>query len=178
MQDCALQDIGVLQRTHNFDPNLPDQEIRHLNEVIKTGSIEKTIEVDASFTNKSPYEAVRAAVRETDGEEIANTVRAWILGFVFVTLASGINMFLSMRSPAITIPTVVILLLVYPCGQFIAKVLPTKKFRIFSPHMVTEYWTILDQRTFGCCIDGECHIRLRIQHGCFTSVEGQISVQS
>lgn len=132
IQDCALQDVGVLQRMHNFDPNLPDQEIRHLNEAIKTGNIEKTIEVDASFTNESPYEAVRAAVREIDGEEIANTIRAWMLGFVFVTLASGINMFLSMRSPAITIPTVVILLLVYPCGQFMAKVLPTKKFRTFG----------------------------------------------
>ncbi len=33
----------------------------------------------------------------TDGGEVANTVRAWVLGMIFVTLGSGLNMFLSMR---------------------------------------------------------------------------------
>ena len=41
-------------------------------------------------------------------------------------------MFLSMRSPAITIPTVVILLLVYPMGVSWAKIMPTKKFNTFG----------------------------------------------
>jgi hypothetical protein len=40
---------------------------------------------------------VRAAVRPTDGGEVANTVRAWILGMIFVTIGSALNMFLSMR---------------------------------------------------------------------------------
>ena len=45
---------------------------------------------------------------------------------------AGINMFLSMRSPAITIPTVVILLLVYPVGCLWAKVMPTRQFSFFG----------------------------------------------
>jgi OPT family oligopeptide transporter len=128
----VIDDVDKLQKSHQYDPNLPDKELQDLDEAVKTGNVEKAIEVDDTFTKESPYETVRAAVRETDGEETANTVRAWLLGFVFVTLSSGINMFLSLRSPAITIPTVVILLIVYPCGQFLAKVLPTKKFKTFG----------------------------------------------
>jgi hypothetical protein len=128
----ALNDVDRLQQVHQYDPNLPDNKLQDLDEAVKTGNVEKALEVDDTFTKESPYETVRAAVRETDGEEIANTVRAWLLGFIFVTLSSGINMLLSMRSPAITIPTVVILLVVYPCGQFLARILPTKKFKSFG----------------------------------------------
>ncbi|KAK8014368.1 hypothetical protein PG990_007664 [Apiospora arundinis] len=66
------------------------------------------------------------------GGEVANTVRAWILGFIFVTLGSGLNMFLSMRSPAISFPALVILLLVYPVGCIWAKVMPTRVFNTFG----------------------------------------------
>ncbi|KAG9695737.1 OPT family small oligopeptide transporter, partial [Aureobasidium melanogenum] len=128
----VLDDVDKLQKVHQYDPNLPENEVQILDEAVKTGNVEKALEIDEAFTKESPYVAVRAAVRETDGEETANTVRAWLLGFIFVTLSSGINMFLSMRSPAITIPTVVILLVVYPCGQFLAKVLPTRKFKTFG----------------------------------------------
>lgn len=151
MEAHALDDVKRLQRAHQYDPNLPEDEIKALDEAVRTGSVEKALEVDGAFTKDSPYEVVRAAVRDTDGEEVANTVRAWILGFIFVTLSSGINMFLSMRSPAITIPTVVILLLVYPVGCFWAKVVPTKKFRTFGvdwtlntgPFNIKEHTTVV-----------------------------------
>lgn len=93
----ALGDAFSLQRSHQNDPNLPTEDIKTLNEAIKTGNAEEALEEDHHLTRGSPYEAVRAAVRETDGEEVANTMRAWILGFIFVTAAAGINMFLSMR---------------------------------------------------------------------------------
>ncbi|KAI7191051.1 OPT family small oligopeptide transporter, partial [Hortaea werneckii] len=135
----ALGDASSLQRSHQNDPNLPIEDIKVLNETVKTGNVEEALEEEDRLTRGSPYEAVRAAVRETDGEEVANTIRAWILGFIFVAAAAGINMFLSMRRqvqmsqirglrPAITIPTVVILLLVYPVGCLWAKVMPTRKF--------------------------------------------------
>jgi hypothetical protein len=87
----VIEDVDKLQKLHQCDPNLPDQELQDLDEAVKTGNVEKAIEVDDTFTKESPYETVRAAVRETDGEESANTVRAWFLGFIFVTLSSGIN---------------------------------------------------------------------------------------
>ena len=128
----ALQDVKKLDKAHQADPNLADDEIDALREAAKTGDAERVLEVEKTFVENSPYENVRAAVRTTDGEEVANTLRAWVLGFFFVTIASGINMFLSMRSPAITIPTVVILLLVYPMGCFWAKIMPTRKFTTFG----------------------------------------------
>ncbi|KAI7553409.1 OPT family small oligopeptide transporter [Hortaea werneckii] len=128
----VLGDALSLQRSYQDDPNLPPEYIKTLNEAIKTGNAEEALEEEDHLTRGSPYEAVRAAVRETDGEEVANTIRAWILGFIFVTAAAGTNMFLSMRSPAITIPTVVILLLVYPVGCLWAKIMPTRKFNTFG----------------------------------------------
>ena len=128
----VLQDVKKLDKAHQADPNLADDEIDALREAAKTGDAERVLEVEKTFVENSPYENVRAAVRTTDGEEVANTLRAWILGFFFVTIASGINMFLSMRSPAITIPTVVILLLVYPLGCLWAKIMPTRKFTTFG----------------------------------------------
>lgn len=147
----ALDDVKRLQRAHQYDPNLPENEIKILDQAARSDSIERALEVDGAFSKDSPYETVRAAVSDTDGEEVANTVRAWILGFIFVTLASGINMFLSMRSPAITIPTVVILLLVYPVGCLWAKVMPTKKFQTFGidwtlnagPFNIKEHTTVV-----------------------------------
>lgn len=50
----------------------------------------------------------------------------------FVTIGSGLNMFLSMRSPAINFPALVVQLLVYPIGCFWAKVVPTRVFNTFG----------------------------------------------
>lgn len=96
--------------------------------------VEKALvdDTDALLEEDSPYDSVRAAVRNTDGGEIANTVRAWILGMVFVTLGSGLNMFLSMRSPAINFPSLVVQLLVYPIGCLWARVVPTRVFNTFG----------------------------------------------
>lgn len=80
----------------------------------------------------SPYEAVRAAVRPEDNGEVANTVRAWILGMIFVTIGSGLNMFLSMRNPAISFPALVIQLVVYPIGCLWAKIVPMRVFNTFG----------------------------------------------
>ncbi len=127
-----LKDVRKLQKSHQTDPNLPDEDIDVLREAARTVDAELVLEVEKHFVEDSPYESVRAAVRAEDGEEVANTLRAWILGFVFVTIAAGINMFLSMRSPAISIPTVVILLLVYPVGCLWARIMPTRKFTTFG----------------------------------------------
>ena len=155
----ALQDVQQLKKAHQTDPNLLDEDVNALREAAKTGDAERVLEVEKSFVEDSPYENVRAAVRNTDGEEVANTLRAWILGFFFVTVAAGLNMFLSMRSPAISIPTVVIMLLVYPLGCLWAKIMPTRKFQTFGitwtfnpgPFTIKEHTvvTLMANVTFG-----------------------------
>ena len=96
----ATADLEKVQRAHQFDPNLPQDKVDFLNKALRDGDAEEIAEADEIFTEDSPYEEVRAAVRNTDGEEVANTVRAWVLGMIFVTIGSGLNMFLSMRYDA------------------------------------------------------------------------------
>lgn len=102
----------IKPETHQWDPNLKQDKIDELYAATHDGDPEAIRKAQADFLDDSPYEEVRAAVKNTDGGEPANTLRAWILGMIFVTLASGINMFLSMRSPAINFPNIVILLYV------------------------------------------------------------------
>ena len=111
-QSTSLEATPVVltEQTHQWDPNLRQDKIDELLSATRDGDPEAIKKAQADFIEDSPYEEVRAAVRNTDGGEPASTVRAWILGLLFVTLASGINMFLSMRSPAINFPSIVVLL--------------------------------------------------------------------
>lgn len=101
--------VILTEKTHQWDPNLPQERIDELLAATRDGDPEAVKKAQADFIEDSPYEEVRAAVKNTDGGEPANTVRAWILGLLFVTVASGLNMFLSMRSPAINFPPIVVL---------------------------------------------------------------------
>jgi OPT family small oligopeptide transporter len=128
----AAADLDQIQHAHQFDPNLPRRKLEALEKAVKEGNSQEISEAEALFTENSPYEEVRAAVRNTDGGEVANTVRAWILGMFFVTIGAGLNMFLSMRSPAINFPSLVVQLLVYPVGCLWAKAVPTRVFNTFG----------------------------------------------
>lgn len=88
--------IPKIAKSHKWDPNLTQDEldILHNAEAGDDDAIEKT---KAVFAEQSPYEEIRAAVRVIDSGGVANTVRAWVLGMLFVTVGSGLNMFLSMR---------------------------------------------------------------------------------
>ncbi|KAJ9131719.1 OPT family small oligopeptide transporter [Pleurostoma richardsiae] len=128
----AAEDLEKIQKSHQWDPNLPQEKADFIDKALHDGDVGEILAADELFTEDSPYEEVRAAVRNTDGGEVANTVRAWILGMIFVTVGSGLNMFLSMRSPAINFPSLVVQLLVYPIGCFWAKVVPMKVFNTFG----------------------------------------------
>ncbi|KAL3965293.1 hypothetical protein ACCO45_002297 [Purpureocillium lilacinum] len=130
--EAARADLERIRKAHQWDPNLPKDKLDAVNAAIQHGDPKELLQADELFTEDSPYEEVRAAVRNTDGEEVANTLRAWILGMFFVTIGSGLNMFLSMRSPAINFPAIVVQLLVYPIGCAWAKVLPTRVFNTFG----------------------------------------------
>lgn len=98
----AAADLERIKRAHQWDPNLPKEKLDAIDRAVEDGDPKEMVEADLLFTEDSPYEEVRAAVRNVDGGEVANTVRAWVIGMFFVTIASGVNMFLSMRSPAIS----------------------------------------------------------------------------
>lgn len=100
-------------------------------------SIPKVI-VDMSLTI-----VVRAVIPSVDDPEIPiNSLRMWLLGIVFtivcrhqsvvcyecyanvIKLGSGINQFFSLRYPSVHIVSLVAELVAYPCGVFLAKILP------------------------------------------------------
>ncbi|KAI5861460.1 small oligopeptide transporter [Durotheca rogersii] len=128
----AIADLAQIRHAHQWDPNLPQEKLDAVESALEHGDATDIAAAEPIFTEDSPYEEVRAAVRNTDGREVACTVRAWILGMIFVTLGSGLNMLLSMRSPAVNFPALVVVLLVYPIGCLWAKVMPTRKFNILG----------------------------------------------
>ncbi|KAI1099980.1 OPT family small oligopeptide transporter [Jackrogersella minutella] len=128
----AIADLDKIQHNHQWDPNLPQEKLDAVKSALEHGDVKEITEADLLFTENSPYEEVRAAVRNTDGGEIACTVRAWILGMIFVTLGSGLNMLLSMRNPMVNFPALVVVLLAYPIGCLWAKVMPMKVFNTFG----------------------------------------------
>ncbi|KAJ5768603.1 hypothetical protein N7533_001186 [Penicillium manginii] len=130
--DTNIKELQKFELSHQWDPNLPQEKLDAIKEAVDNGDHEKAVELDKSLAQDSQYDSVRAAVRNVDNGEVANTVRAWILGLLFTTVGSGLNMFLSMRSPAISFPAIVVQLLVYPIGCFWAKVMPTKVFNTFG----------------------------------------------
>lgn len=128
----ATAELQSIRHAHEFDTNFPRDKLDVIDKVLRDGNADEIVGADALFNEQSPYDEVRAAVRNTDDGEVANTVRAWILGMFFVTIGSGLNMFLSMRSPAINFPSLVVQLLVFPIGCLWAKVMPRRVFDLFG----------------------------------------------
>lgn len=92
--------------------------------------IDKEYSIDS---DNSPFAEVRANVPNTDDPDMpVSTFRAWLIGFIFTMLGSGINQFFSMRYPSVTISSIVAQLLAYPVGCTLAKILPVKTVRLFG----------------------------------------------
>ncbi|EST08368.1 Oligopeptide transporter, OPT superfamily [Kalmanozyma brasiliensis GHG001] len=85
----------------------------------------RMVELEMEMEEDSPYPEVRASVSNIDDTEMpVNTIRMWFTSFLLTILASGANMFFSLRYPAPTFNTTVVLLVAYPMGKFFAAVLP------------------------------------------------------
>lgn len=61
-----------------------------------------------------------------------DTVRAWVLGMLLTTIASGLNALFALRQPAITITSLTVQLVAYPLGVGWYYAMPTRKFRLFG----------------------------------------------
>lgn len=114
------------------DPNLPDDFVDEVAEALETGDKNVEVAVAENLMDDSPYPEVRAAVRNTDEDVPANTVRAWTIGILFATIFSALNMLFSMRSPTISITTYVGQLLAHPVGLLWAKYMPNRQFNTFG----------------------------------------------
>jgi len=115
-----------LRKLHRWDPNLPQDAAQGLDSAVADHDAEAELELIDLIENDSPYPEVRAAVRNYDEDLPCNTVRAWVLGLLLVTIGSAMNMFFSLRYPTISITTFVAQLAAYPLGMLWDVVVPLK----------------------------------------------------
>ena len=128
----ANQELRFLKKQHKWDPNLPDEVRRGMDNAVETHDKAGEVELVNLLENDSPYPEVRAAVRNYDEEMPANTIRAWVLGMLLTTIGSALNMLFSLRNPYIVITAFVAQLVAYPLGVAWEKVMPSRTFRTFG----------------------------------------------
>lgn len=114
----AEKDLRAFEVAHQWDVNLPQENLDAVHNALQTHDPEKEIAVEHNIieADDSPYPEVRAAVRNYDEDVPANTIRAWVIGMLWTTIGSGVNMLFSMRNPSVYLTPVVTLLLSYPFG--------------------------------------------------------------
>ncbi|CUM55232.1 uncharacterized protein AC631_00988 [Debaryomyces fabryi] len=111
-------DVLVASKSQEFDP--------------VTSNLEKVILDDdyaaVTVEDDSPYAEVRASVPSSDDAELPqNTIRMWVLGMIFNTIGSALNLLFSLHSPQIILTTLVTSLLAWPFGMAWAKFIPNIK---------------------------------------------------
>ncbi|KAL6787365.1 small oligopeptide transporter, OPT family [Trichoderma sp. SZMC 28012] len=120
----------------NFGKNVGDPYI-HKTKVEEIENSNGEPGNDAPLSEKigvdeSPFPEVQAAVRNYDEEMPANTIRAWVIGLFLVTVCGGMNMLFHLRSPAISISTIVAQFLAYPIGRLWSLTMPQRIFTTFG----------------------------------------------
>lgn len=128
----AVAHLKNLKEQHQWDPNLPDEVAEEIDEVLGTDGKAGGVDVARELLENSPYPEVRAAVPNYDEGGHSNTIRAWVIGLLFATIGSALNMLFSMRQPYIVIPSYVAQVVSYPVGVGWAKVMPNKVYRVFG----------------------------------------------
>lgn len=116
-----------------LDPNLPDQEAIELHRM-DSGSLASFDDETASKANEenSPYEEVRAAVRNYDEDLPCNTIRAWTIGLSLVLVGASMNTLFSLRQPSIGLGALVAQIIAWPFGRAWEKVVPNRQINIFG----------------------------------------------
>lgn len=80
---------------------------------------------------ESPIEEVRLTVPITDDPSLPVwTFRMWLLGILSCCTLSFLNQFFAYRTEPLVITQITVQVAALPVGRFLAKVLPTTKFRI------------------------------------------------
>ncbi|KAI4153895.1 MAG: hypothetical protein LQ340_002024 [Diploschistes diacapsis] len=120
----ANRELKFLKKMHRWDPNMSSDVNEGMSRAVADHDVTAELELINLIENDSPYPEVRAAVRNYDEEMPANTIRAWVIGMLMVTLGSAMNMLFSLRNPSIVITAFVAQLVAYPFGCLWDLVMP------------------------------------------------------
>ncbi|KAK6063067.1 OPT family small oligopeptide transporter [Seiridium cupressi] len=125
--------IQKLLKDHEYDYNFSQNQrvkLATLAEGPSDGQSTEEWELELkteAAVNKfySPYPEVRAVTTPTDDVDMpCETIRAHLLGYMWAVLAQFTNSLFNSRYPAINLSSAVAQILLYPCGLFLAWVLP------------------------------------------------------
>ncbi|KAF8922078.1 OPT-domain-containing protein [Mucidula mucida] len=128
-QEDVEDALKYVVEVHDRDPNFPTRAMSIIRQYLYDESIKadpvaysklyEEVKVEAALVSiNSPYAEVRAVVSAHDDPSIpALTVRAFIIGIVYVAAGAFINQFFSIRQPGITVSSNVAQLLAYPVGK-------------------------------------------------------------
>ena len=130
----AMQVILDAIEFHKMDPNFPPWTMSKLRELVRGYKACDMSEDDWSFDIRteasilkyhSPYPEVRSVTDPFDDPDSpCETFRAYVLGLIFMCGATGLNTFFSQRQPAISLSSLIMQLLLAPCGWFWARTVP------------------------------------------------------
>lgn len=132
IEDCR-EYIATFLHEHKHDYNFSVPQRRKF-EMLAEGPLEGQSNEEWELELKtetalckfySPYPEVRAITTPTDDPNIpCETIRAHLLGYIWVVLGQFTNSLFNSRFPAITLSSSIVQILLYPCGITVAKILP------------------------------------------------------
>ncbi|EPQ27337.1 uncharacterized protein PFL1_05259 [Pseudozyma flocculosa PF-1] len=102
----------------------------------------RMVELEMEMEEDSPYPEVRASVSNIDDPDMpVATFRTFFISFLLTVITAGGNMFFSLRYPAPSFSSTIVLLVAYPIGKLMAAVLP---YRVFTlPRLFGGYqWSL------------------------------------
>jgi OPT family small oligopeptide transporter len=132
IEAVANAHLQTFKKLHEFDPNLPEDLRDAVDHAADTHDLTNELKLEHTVNDNSPYPEVRAAVRNWDDGGPANTVRAWVLGLLLVTIASGLNQLFFLRYPSFSLNSLICQLIAYPLGCAWARWMPKHEFNFFG----------------------------------------------
>lgn len=153
----AMEWVVEAIEDHTGDVNFPDTSMEQLKLLAQgqeaSGLDADTYDVDlrlqaSVFKYHSPYAEVRAVVSPTDDVDMpCETLRAYLVGIIWVGGGSFINEMYHQRQPSITLTATVFQILIYPSGKFLGRILPDKSigFGKWKMQVSPGQWTYKEQ---------------------------------
>jgi small oligopeptide transporter, OPT family len=130
--DEKLKQLRDLKHQHHWDPNMPEDVVEELDDHLHTSDKHTQEITSQELLENSPYPEVRSAVPNIDEGGSVNTIRAWVIGLLFATVGSSLNMLFSMRQPYIVIPSYIAQVVAYPVGKAWEAWMPNYTFSFFG----------------------------------------------
>ncbi|KAK9468751.1 OPT oligopeptide transporter protein-domain-containing protein [Lipomyces arxii] len=126
---------------HLEDINFPHETMERVQTLLKGeeayGESPENYQIDfcleaTLIRYHSPYPEVRSVCTPTDDPSIpVETFRAYFIATIWVAGCCFINQLFQYRQPFLSISSQVVQILIFPCGQFMARVMPHKSIRLW-----------------------------------------------